>query len=406
MSKAPPKLTGDWLSCPQSVALMAMFEQAGYRGRFVGGVVRNTLLGEAVGDLDIATDAHPKKVMALAKKAGFKAVATGIDHGTVTVIIDKHVYEITTLRVDVETFGRHASVSFTSDWREDAARRDFTMNALYVDGDGTVVDPLGGYDDLLVRKVRFIGDPHDRIKEDYLRILRFLRFSAQYGGGKIDSEGLAACVSLQQGLAFLSAERIWHELKRLFLMPDAAVVLDVMFAQGLLLPLLFRVPHLARFHKWLQLEKILERTPASIERLGALSMLIKEDAKVLNRHLRLSNEEQRGLAFWDLGSRVYENTSEKQARILLYRFGEDYQTRIAISWVLSGADTASKAWLNLYDLPKRWQALVFPLKGRDLVDMGMASGPSLGKKLLKLEKLWIASDFKMQRDELLKQLNS
>jgi poly(A) polymerase len=406
MSKAPPKITGDWLSCPQSVALMVMFEQAGYRARFVGGAVRNALLGEEVGDLDIATDAHPEEVMELAKKAGFKAVATGINHGTVTVIIDKHVYEITTLRVDVETFGRHASVSFTSDWREDAARRDFTMNAIYVDGDGTLVDPLGGYDDLLARKVRFIGDPHDRIKEDYLRILRFLRFSAQYGRGKVDSEGLEACVSLQKGLASLSAERIWHELKRLFLMPDAVVVLDVMFAQGLLLPLLSRVPHLARFNKWMRLEKRLERKPAAVDRLGALSMLIKEDVKVVNRHLRLSNEEQRVLGFWDQGLRVDENTSEKQALFLLYRFGKVYQTRIAISWVLSGADTASTAWRTLYDLPKRRKVPVFPLKGQDLIDIGMASGPSLGKKLLKLENIWIASDFEMQRDELLKQLKN
>jgi poly(A) polymerase len=362
------------------------------------------LLGEPVNDLDVATDARPQAVMDLAQKSGFKAIGTGLEFGTVTVVVDNRVYEITTLRVDFETDGRHATVSFTKNWREDAARRDFTMNALYLDSDGTVFDPLGGYDDLVARRVRFIGDPHERIEEDFLRILRFFRFSAQYGRGSIDKQGLAACVSLQKGLASLSAERIRSELLRLLLMPRVVEVVDTMFSHGLLLPLIYHVPHLARLKNWLRLENALERKVVAIDRLGALAMLVNEDADGLARQVRLSNEEKKSLKQWSCTIEINKNTSEKQAHILLYRLVEDYQTQIAINWLFSGDGETDAAWRHLYDLPKRWPLPTFPLKGRDLVDAGMAKGPSIGKTLLKLEQIWIDSDFTLARRQLLESL--
>lgn len=402
MSKLLPKLSGDWLQCRQTVALMAVFAAGGYTARFVGGVVRNALLGEPVNDLDMATDARPEKVMELAQKAGFKAIGTGLNHGTVTVVVEGRVYEITTLRIDVKTHGRHATVAFTKDWVEDAARRDFTMNALYAGADGTVFDPLGGYEDLQARRVRFIGSPRDRITEDNLRILRFFRFSAQYGQGNVDEEGLAACVHLQKGLGTLSAERIRSEFMRLLLMPRAVDVVEIMYSHGLLLQLACRVPHFARFKNWLTLENHLVRDASAIDRLGALFMLVTEDAAFLARKLRLSNQEKKALGRWARAFDINENLDEAQARVLFYRLGEEYQTRIIIQWLLSGAGVDHPAWRHIHDLPERWHVPAFPVQGQDLLEHGMTPGPSVGKTLLKLERRWIESDFQLQRAELLR----
>ncbi len=406
MSQALPTIEATWLQCEQSIALLELFAKNGYTARFVGGVVRNALLGEPVHDLDMATDALPQTVMELAKKAGFKAIGTGLDHGTVTVIVGGKTYEITTLRVDLETDGRHARVAFTKDWHEDAARRDFTINALYVGADGVVFDPLDGYEDLLAKRVRFIGDPHERIKEDHLRILRFFRFSAQYGQGAVDQAGLDACVLLQLGIKSLSAERVSSELMRLLLMPRAFSVLGIMFAHGLLLPLTNRVPHLSRLQKWLTFERKLKQTPSALNRLGALFMLSRTDADMLANKLRLANEQKRELRLWEQESGINEDLDEKRARILLYRLQDNYQISVAINWLLSRAGVDDRKWRQLYDLPGRWQPPVFPLSGQDLLDAGMASGPAVGKKLLQLQHVWIEADFNLDRAELLAQLKT
>jgi poly(A) polymerase len=203
---APPSLKdAEWLKRPETKRVFAALSADGVETRAVGGAVRNTLLGLPVTEIDLATTALPEQVMALARKAGLKAIPTGIEHGTVTVVVDGAPFEVTTLRRDVETYGRHATVAFTEDWEEDARRRDFTLNALYAGSDGTVFDPLGGYADLVAGRVRFIGEAEARIKEDYLRILRFFRFNAYYGKGPLDPEGLQASVRLRAGLDQLSA---------------------------------------------------------------------------------------------------------------------------------------------------------------------------------------------------------
>lgn len=230
------KLTDDWLTDPATQAVFAMFNDAGHRALAVGGCVRNALIGAPVSDIDIASDAPPVRVMELAEGAGLKVIPTGIDHGTVTVISGGVPHEITTFRRDVETDGRHATVAFSTDVAEDAARRDFTMNALYCEADGAVVDPLGGLADLQARHVRFIRDPGARIMEDYLRILRFFRFTAWYGDPALglDAEGLAACAEHADGLERISAERIGAETRKLLCAPDPAPVVAAMGQAGIL----------------------------------------------------------------------------------------------------------------------------------------------------------------------------
>jgi poly(A) polymerase len=219
---APPSLKeAEWLQWPETAKVFAALNAEGVETRAVGGAVRDALLGLPVTEIDLATTAVPQKVMTLAREAGLKAIPTGIEHGTVTVIVDEMPFEVTTLRRDVETFGRHAKVAFTEDWEEDARRRDFTLNALYADREGIVFDPLGFYADLMEGRVRFIGDAEARIKEDYLRILRFFRFNAYYGRGPLDADGLAASVKLREGLAQLSAERVAAEMRRLLVAPRA-----------------------------------------------------------------------------------------------------------------------------------------------------------------------------------------
>ncbi len=402
MNPVLTRISADWISSPQSLALGLMFAASQYTARFVGGVVRNALLGEAVNDFDVATDAPPELVMELAQKAGFKAIGTGLAHGTVTLVIKGVAFEVTTLRVDMQTDGRHAKVAFTNDWRKDAARRDFTMNALYADFDGTIFDPLDGYADLMARRVRFIGNADARIQEDYLRILRFFRFSAQYSEGPLDKQGLSACVRLRAGLAGLSAERIGADFLRLLVAPNAMHVLQVMYDHGLIVPLTGLVPHIHRLQNWLELEHALGRAPCSIARLGALFMLAPGNEQQLMARLRLSKRQKYALQLWSGAGKPDRRMSESEARLALYQLGDDYQMCIALSWLRSGDARENEQWRKLYDLPSSWQPPHFPIKGEDLVASGMAPGPAIGQTLRTLEKDWLASDFSLDRKELLK----
>ncbi|NJM82736.1 MAG: CCA tRNA nucleotidyltransferase, partial [Tabrizicola sp.] len=230
------RIEADWISHPGTQALCAALEEAGFRALFVGGCVRNAIIGAMVSDIDLATDARPEEVTRIAEAAGFKVIPTGIDHGTVTIIARSVPHEVTTFRQDVETDGRRATVAFATDIAEDAGRRDFTMNALYADRQGLVIDPLSGLPDLLARRVRFVGDPERRIREDYLRILRFFRFHAQYGDPEagLDADGLAASASLADGIGGLSRERIGHEMRKLLAAPDPAPALAAMERSGIL----------------------------------------------------------------------------------------------------------------------------------------------------------------------------
>ena len=270
---------------------LQLLDSDGEEARVVGGAVRNALMGRSVAEIDIATTAVPDEVMRRANAAHIKFAPTGVEHGTVTLIIDGRPYEVTTLREDVETFGRKAKVAFGRDWSRDAARRDFTINALSVSADGTVYDYTGGLDDLAHRRVRFIGEAERRIAEDYLRILRFFRIHAAYGAGPLDPEGLHACIAGRAGLKHLSAERIRSEMLKLLDADGASAALRAMGDGGLLLELLGGVTYHAAFDAMVAAEQQLALPPEPIRRLAALAVAVVEDAERLTERLRLSNAE-------------------------------------------------------------------------------------------------------------------
>ncbi len=402
-SSAPPSLKdAEWLKRPETGRVFAALQDPAVETRAVGGAVRDTLLGLPVREIDLATTARPDQVMALARKAGLKAVPTGIEHGTVTVIADGVPFEVTTLRRDVETFGRHATVAFTENWEEDARRRDFTLNALYADSDGTVFDPLGGYADLVAGRVRFIGDAEARINEDYLRILRFFRFNAYYGKGPLDPAGLQAAVRLRAGLDQLSAERVAGELRKLLVAPQAMRAVDALFDYGLLSGVLGGVPRLERLKRLIAIEEKVGTVPDAMTRLAALAVFVDEDADRLAVRLRLSNAEQTVLR---LGAADHANSGlpdERAARRELYRLGpKDYPGYALIAWANSGAPTDNQDWRNALRLTERWQAPSFPLRGSDITQLGDLEGPEIGAILRRLEAEWIAGDFALSREKLL-----
>ena len=396
----PSLKDAEWLKRPETKRVFAALSGDGVETRAVGGAVRNTLLGEKVKEIDLATTARPEQVMTLAKKAGLKPVPTGIEHGTVTVIADGVPFEVTTLRSDVETFGRHATVAFTKDWDADARRRDFTLNALYAGSDGTVFDPLGGYGDLLAGRVRFIGDAEARIKEDYLRILRFFRFNAYYGKGPLDEEGLKAAVKLCSGLDRLSAERVSAELGSLLVAPQAVRAIEALFDYGLLVGLLGGVPRLARFARLVAIEEAVGLEPDAILRLAALGVFVQEDAPRLATRLRLSNAER---AVLELGAAKPAGLpDEEAAERALYRLGEsDFARHVLPAWADSGASSEDKSWHSALTLPQRWKVPAFPLRGSDIMALGNLTGREVGETLRTLEAEWIAGGFAASREELL-----
>ncbi len=378
------KATGAWLSDAPTQAVLAMLDRAGHAALCVGGCVRDALIGRVVADVDIATDARPETVVALAKEAGLRAVPTGIDHGTVTVVSGGQGYEVTTFRRDVETFGRHAVIAYADRVEEDAARRDFTMNALYARADGTLVDPLGGLADLVQRRVRFVGPPADRIREDYLRILRFFRFQAHFGDPfhPMDPNALAACAEHADGIGQLSRERVGAEMRKLLAAPDPAPALRGMAETGVLAATLPGADPSA-----LALMVHLEggMAPRWLRRLAVLSPREADAA------LRLTRAEARDLA------RMADHAgTDAHPAALGYWLGADL-----------GADAALLRAARARELlPEGWAAEVargaaqrFPLRAADL--MPALTGPALGRRLRELEWRWVASDFELTRDQLL-----
>jgi poly(A) polymerase len=384
----------EWLTTGELGRLLDVLDGDGDETRVVGGAVRNALLGAPIDEIDLATTAVPAEVMRRVEAAGFKAVPTGVAHGTVTVVIDKRPFEVTTLRTDVETFGRHARVAFGRDWRADAERRDFTMNALSLGRDGRLYDYVGGRADIAARKVRFIGDPATRIAEDYLRILRFFRFHAAYGEGEPDAAGLTACTRALGGLAGLSRERIRVELLRLLVARRAAASLDAMMHAGVLVPVLGGVPLLSNFAAIAAAEEALALTPDPIRRLGALAVLVVEDAERLWQRLRLANTEHARLLSMAEGWWRIVPEDEQAARALLYRLGpEKFRDRVLKAWAHAGARADNVAWQTLATLPQRWTAPAFPLKAKDFIARGVVKGPELGNALRAAEQAWIVADF-------------
>lgn len=379
------KITGDWLESPGAQALCGALAGAGYRALFVGGCVRNALLGEPVADLDLATDAKPQTVTNIAENAGFKVVPTGIDHGTVTVIAGGRPHEVTTFRRDVETDGRRAVVAFSDRIEEDAQRRDFTMNALYADAKGTVIDPLDGLPDVLARRVRFVGDPETRIREDYLRILRFFRFHAVHGDpeGGLDSNGLAACAAFSAGLKTISRERIGAEMRKLLSARDPAPAVAAMAATGILAQVLPAADPFA-LAPLIHLEVGIP--PRWLRRLAVLGGVDPETA------LRLSRSEARDLA-------VLRDAIAAPAGPAA--LGWLYGPALASDAILARAASVGVPPSPVWQLEvERGCAAVFPVSSADL--MPSLQGEALGARLRELESTWLASNLTAAREDLLK----
>ncbi|WP_438852428.1 CCA tRNA nucleotidyltransferase [Brevundimonas nasdae] len=376
-----------WLTAAATRAVMAALEAAGGPGcaRFVGGCVRNSLMGQGVDDIDIATRLRPEQTIAALKAAGLKAVPTGVEHGTVTGVSERQPYEITTLRRDVETDGRRAVVAFTEDWAEDAARRDFRLNALYADAEGTVFDPTGGgLEDAAAGRIVFVGEAETRIREDYLRILRFFRFYAWYGQGAPDAVGLAACGALKGGMGQLSAERVSKELLKLLAAPDPRPSVRSMQDSGVLAQVLPDVQPLAVF------EALCGLSDDPVLRLSAL--LPTDEAAVVRiaGALRLSNAvRDRLAAIVADGPTVSPGMGEVAARAAIYRLGQRaFRDRLRLAQAATGGDGEA-----LRQLAEAWSAPRMPVGGRDLAKLGVKPGPETGRILKAFEAGWIADDF-------------
>ena len=382
------KVSGDWLTRPATQTVLQMLEAGGAQAFVVGGCVRNALMGVAVGDVDIATAAPPDRVMELAQEAGLKAIPTGIDHGTVTVVADGIGHEITTFRADTETDGRRAVVRFSSSLAEDAARRDFTMNALYADARGQVSDPLGGLPDLEARRVRFIGAPLDRIREDYLRILRYFRFAAWYGDPDqgFDADALDGIARGLDGLAQLSRERVGQELLRLLAAPDPLAAVSVMAQTGVLAQVLPGGSALS-LGPLLAEEARLGLAPDALRRLAVLGADSPD--------LRLSRAQATRLA---LLQRL--TGSADRAAELGWRHGRDIARDVLALRAASLQQPVSEADLRAADMGA---AAKFPLTARDL--MPRLQGAALGAALRAAEARWIASGFTLTRAQLLDDLH-
>ena len=377
-----------WLSLPAARAVTGMLESAGHQALFVGGCVRNTLLGAPVTDLDLATDARPEAVLALADAAGLKAVPTGISHGTVTIVVEGVPVEVTTFRRDVETDGRHAVVAFSDSMEEDAARRDFTMNALYMDGRGTVLDPLDGLADLEARRVRFVGDAEARVREDYLRILRFFRFHAWYGDpdAGLDAAGLAACAAGLEGLGAVSAERIGAEIVKLLGAPDPAPAVAAMAQAGVLGQTLAGADATA-LAPLVHLEEGL--APDPMRRLAALTGADCQDA------LRLRNADARH------HQQIARAARGADSPIALgHRLGAEFGLdALLVRAALLGQPLAATDRAQLM----HGAEAQFPVQAGDL--MPALAGPELGRALDRLRGLWLASACTLGREALLSHLN-
>ncbi len=404
-----------WMTAPETAAVLAALAAEGAAPRFVGGCVRDALAGRRVKDVDIATPDPPEQVVALLEAAGLKAVPTGIDHGTVTAVAGGRPFEITTLRIDVETHGRHATVAFTDDWEADAARRDLTINALSCAPDGTLYDYFAGLADLEAGRVRFVGDPRERIREDYLRLLRFFRFHAHYGRGAPDPEGLAAATELAPEATNLSGERVREELLRLLRADDPVPVLDVMIAHGILrvfLPEAAGAAALAALAEVEALEPrpedVPEESPDALLRLAALVPPAPAAGAGLGERLRLSRRERARLALLLEETSVRVGLDEAALKERLYRLGAaDVADLLRLDWARRPAEERRKYRGVLeaaLEVARWWRPKAFPLKGRDARALGVPAGPRVGELLAEAEAWWIAEDFAPDRRVCLEKL--
>lgn len=396
-----------WMEEPPTRALLAALGEAGIVARFVGGCVRDALIGRPIADIDLATPSRPQVVMTALQQAGIKAVPTGIEHGTVTAVVNfpgppRH-YEITTLRRDVETDGRRARVAFDADWHEDAERRDFTINAIYLDPDGTLHDPVGGLADLAAHRVRFVGDPATRIAEDRLRVLRYYRFEARFGDAVGDAAGdaaaRAACRAAAPHLWQLSAERVAGELIRLLAVPDPLRALRMMAADGVLAAILPEATRLDRLARLIPLEPHAD----PLRRLAALLDVDADGAAIVAARLRLSNAERDRLVGLAAPWPIDPAADQQAQRRLLYRLGaQRYRDLMLLATAEARATPAQLA--AALDLAARWMPPRFPLAGRDVLALGIPPGERVGELLAAVRQWWEDGDFSAGRAACVKRL--
>ncbi|WP_105384152.1 CCA tRNA nucleotidyltransferase [Neorhizobium alkalisoli] len=400
-----------WFQDPALQRVLELLNGDGGEARVAGGAVRNALMGLPVADVDIATTLLPEQVVERAMEAGIKAVPTGIDHGTVTLVANHHAFEVTTLRRDVETDGRRAKVAFGTDWQEDAERRDLTINALYADARGEVIDLVDGLADIETRMVRFIGDPAQRIAEDHLRILRFFRFFAHYGSGRPDAEGLRACARAKDKLTALSAERIWTETKKLLSAADPSRALLWMRQVGVLTEILPETEKwgIDSIHGLVATEQALGWAPDPILRLAAIVPPDAERLEGLAQRLRMSKAEGARLTGWANAPVPSDDVTDIVFDRLLYRHGTEgvkMRLKLGLSLARAGAqgDTAgmrrSARLSTLLERAEKYRKPTFPFGGADVVAAGVPPGKRVGEILSALEDFWMERNFTPDRAAL------
>ncbi len=387
------KLNPDWLGLPQTQTLIKAFADVGKANklRFVGGAVRDALLGIKAEDIDAATSLLPEEITKLLEKIGIRVIPTGIKHGTVTAVIDGKPFEITTLRSDISCDGRHAEVAFTDSWQDDAARRDFTMNALYLGTDGELFDYFGGIEDARTGRVRFIGNPKERITEDYLRILRFFRFFAYYGKGEIDKDGLAACSEFAEKISTLSGERIQHEMLKLLAAPAPTTAVELMQKAGILDHICGFSCHTTLIAGSVTINLALLLLSADISPVDALNILADR--------WRLSNELKKYLLLLinHINDISINLPLTRQKHLLRILGAENFSTLIKLKQVLEPQHDYQK----MLNLAMNWKIPIISVNGDDLIKSGFSEGKELGKTLKKLEMLWEESDYTLTKEKLL-----
>lgn len=412
MTNAASVADETWFKDPALKRIFELLNAEDQEVRVVGGAVRNALMGLEVSDTDLATSWEPDQVVARAEAAGIRAVPTGIDHGTVTLVIDGRGFEITTLRHDAETDGRRARVVFGNDWQTDAERRDFTINALYANQAGEIIDLVGGLDDIETRTVRFIGHADDRIAEDHLRILRYFRFFAHYGAGRPDAAALKACARARDSLAKLSAERVWKELKTLFKARDPGRALLWMRQAGILSVVL------PETEKWgidsigglIAAETALGWEPDPMLRLMAIVPPDQARLQALASRLKMSKAETARLDHWAAAPAPAPTLAITALERLMYRHGAPALTdriKLALASARTRGETDPSALTEAAGYSRqlasalKWQRPVFPVAGADLIAMGVEPGPGMGARLAALEERWIESNFSLGKQALL-----
>ncbi|WP_114087574.1 CCA tRNA nucleotidyltransferase [Thalassospira profundimaris] len=408
------------MAAPETRRLFSVLAQQGGTARFVGGCVRDALLARDLVDVDIACDLKPESTMAALKDAGIRVIPTGLQHGTITAIINDYSYEVTTLRVDVKTDGRHADIAFTENWLLDAKRRDFTFNALYADIDGTLYDPFHGEADLRIGKVRFIGVAEERIAEDYLRILRFFRFFAHYGRPPIDPIGAEACRKGVPGLHDISSERIRDEMIKLLRAKSPAATIADMIGFSVLPPILPELVNVARLRivEWLE-TSALQDAAISIDPLRRMAALFVTDkngndaiahAAQFARSLRLSNDEIERFSLMCVSHHLIDNGMDaRRIRRHLYHMGAPaFRDAVIMAWathttrsgrVMSGEN---RRWQDMLDVANGWQPCELPVKGRDILQAKLVpAGPDVGALLRRAEEYWLENDMQPDHDMLM-----